>query len=132
MYSADDLLDRFCFCSGKRKEEVCEYATFGNEILKVRDTDGRLWYYDSFGDDVRCFSNAAKDEDSMWLGVYGYLLRRQMWTCGLDLTGLSEMSGISKSALSTYCRGEKMPTAINYMKLCDALKLPLDYFHYIL
>ena len=65
MYSTDGLLDRFCFCSGKRKEEVSECAIVGDEILKVRDTDGRLWYYDSFGDEVKSLTlyGVAKYKD---------------------------------------------------------------------
>lgn len=55
-------------------------------------------------------------------------IKKFMEDKGIKQTFLVKQLGISASSVSDLLNGYRNISAIEYFKICDALKVPLDYF----
>lgn len=60
--------------------------------------------------------------------VLGIKIKKHMLDTGISETYLSEKTGIKTSTLNQILSGERCIRADEYFVICDALKLPTDYF----
>lgn len=51
---------------------------------------------------------------------------------GIDITRLSEAIGVSKSTISRYLKGMRVPKIEILVKIADCFQCPLDYFRIVL
>ena len=59
----------------------------------------------------------------LYLAIGSYLENN-----GITQTYLSERSGMTTNALNLSLKGKRKLTADEYIKICDALKVPYDLF----
>ena len=60
---------------------------------------------------------------NLYLAIGSYLENN-----GITPTYLSERSGMTTNALNLSLKGKRKLTADEYIKICDALKVPYDLF----
>lgn len=60
---------------------------------------------------------------NLYLAIGSYLENN-----GITQTYLSERSGMTTNALNLSLKGKRKLTADEYIKICDALKVPYDLF----
>lgn len=60
---------------------------------------------------------------NLYLAIGSYLKNN-----GITQTYLSERSGMTTNALNLSLKGKRKLTADEYIKICDALKVPYDLF----
>lgn len=54
---------------------------------------------------------------------FGYLILRKLKEWNKNQAWLSEMTGIDKPAISEYIKGNRIPGAPNFLKICALLEI---------
>ena len=54
---------------------------------------------------------------------FNYLILRKLKEWNKNQAWLSDMTGIDKTAISRYIKGDRIPTAPNFLKICALLEI---------
>ena len=99
------------------------------DYYKATLDDGSFIFYDAI---EHCARHMAKDEaefdsEESWRREFARRLTWMMNTRGVDQIKLSEITGISQSAISNYTRAARTPSAYSCSVIAQALNCSLDF-----
>lgn len=117
----DRLYDDFIFYTKTDESEIVDIKQLNMFDLQVKLNDGS-YIYDNFTNRIRRLpDNINNMTDKEMTNDFMHRLNAMRKRNGYTIKDLSEITGISLSALSRYANGECTPTVINIRKLVEAL-----------
>ena len=113
-------------------DKVVEILESTDTILVVKLNDGRFYEYDV---ETATLHKLPEDPNNMteeeWRVEFARKLHSIMWRKGLNQNDLSDMTGISQSAISGYLRGVNSPTVYRLDRIAKALECSILEFIYL-
>lgn len=115
---------------GTDRVDIVGWEPSGKSEIVVYYADGVRVRYDSMSKSVYSVHPRKTDnrfvDDEIYIQRFSWKLRAVMNGCGLSREEISERTGISKSALSSYATGRKVPGALNIYKLANVLNCSVE------
>lgn len=106
---------------------------FGPFRLIAFTADGSIYVYDNLNGGTRRLFNSSAEyakrgyfTDEEWMYRFAAMVQYRMDDRFMTQDELSEMTGISQSALSHYMNCRRVPSIINVYKIAKALKCSID------
>ena len=130
MIRTDDL-HNFSFYYPNMVDDVVDCRTiYGGEQLLLMD-DGSVWAFDFVTNRIRELPPDPNDMTEQECRIeFGRAMCRIMrWKC-IDQLELSELTGLSQPAISSYIRGVRTPSFYAADLIAKALGRPIEEFRY--
>lgn len=125
----DYVWDQFNWLYRSDAARTIKWEKLETDYYKATLDDGSFVYYDALEHTARFMTQEEGlfNTEELWRREFS---RRLIWIMGVKGIGqkeLSELTGISQSAISYYTRGAKIPSAYSCAVIAQALNCSLDF-----